>query len=156
MTCKNRILEKAKKLRDETAAIALAVSDGRTPLIAKTFIGVTVSYAVSPIDLIPDFIPVLGYLDESIRTTAAAIVNERFEIKAEYDLRLSGLLHDSATAFGNSHLGLVYVAKLRQPGIIDKRSSGTGIRFSGIGEIRQNREKFDSRNRILIDHLTAF
>ena len=86
MTCKDRILEKAKKLRDETAAIALAFSDGRTPLIAKIFIGVTVSYAVSPIDLIPDFIPVLGYLDDvillpilisiSIRLIPPAVLND--------------------------------------------------------------------------------
>ena len=43
-----------------------AVRDPRTPLIAKIFAGVIVAYALSPIDLIPDFIPVLGYLDDLI------------------------------------------------------------------------------------------
>jgi len=38
----------------------------KTPLIAKLLVIVTVAYALSPIDLIPDFIPVLGYLDDLI------------------------------------------------------------------------------------------
>ncbi|MEO6818459.1 MAG: DUF1232 domain-containing protein [Ginsengibacter sp.] len=44
----------------------IAYSDKRTPLIAKIFIGITVGYLLSPIDLIPDFIPVLGLLDDLI------------------------------------------------------------------------------------------
>ena len=44
----------------------IAYSDKRTPLIAKLLIGLTVGYLLSPIDLIPDFIPVLGILDDLI------------------------------------------------------------------------------------------
>lgn len=43
-----------------------ATRDPRTPWYAKLFVGLVVAYALSPIDLIPDFIPVLGYLDEAI------------------------------------------------------------------------------------------
>ena len=44
----------------------LACRDPRTPWYAKAFAGGVVAYAISPIDLIPDFIPVLGYLDDLI------------------------------------------------------------------------------------------
>jgi uncharacterized membrane protein YkvA (DUF1232 family) len=47
-------------------AIYLALKDKETPIIAKLVAGLTVGYALSPIDLIPDFIPILGYLDDLI------------------------------------------------------------------------------------------
>lgn len=40
--------------------------DNETPMLAKIFAGITVAYALSPIDLIPDLIPILGYLDDII------------------------------------------------------------------------------------------
>lgn len=62
MNLKNR----AKELKTELPAIFLALKDSDTPLVAKLFAAITVTYALSPIDLIPDFIPVLGYLDDLI------------------------------------------------------------------------------------------
>lgn len=56
----------AKALKAEIAVLASALTDPRTPLSAKLLGAAVVAYAVSPIDLIPDFIPVLGYLDELI------------------------------------------------------------------------------------------
>ena len=50
----------------DTYAVYLACRDPRTPWYAKAFAGGVVAYALSPIDLIPDFIPVLGYLDDLI------------------------------------------------------------------------------------------
>jgi uncharacterized membrane protein YkvA (DUF1232 family) len=47
-------------------ALWLLLRDGRTPLPAKLVAGLVVTYALSPIDLIPDFIPVLGLLDDLI------------------------------------------------------------------------------------------
>ena len=58
--------ERAKKLKSDIPAIFLALKDKDTPIIAKILAAVTVAYALSPIDLIPDFIPVLGYLDDLI------------------------------------------------------------------------------------------
>ena len=58
--------ERAKKLKTDIPAIFLALKDKDTPILAKAFAGITVAYALSPIDLIPDFIPVLGYLDDII------------------------------------------------------------------------------------------
>ena len=58
-------LEKwASALKKNTYALYLASRDRRVPLLAKIIIGVVVAYALSPIDLIPDFIPVIGYIDD--------------------------------------------------------------------------------------------
>ena len=56
----------AKRLKAETFALYLAYRDARVPLHAKLFAALVVGYAFSPIDLIPDVIPVLGYLDDLI------------------------------------------------------------------------------------------
>ena len=57
---------RAKKLKTDILALFLALTDSYTSIIAKIFAGITVAYALSPIDLVPDFIPVLGYLDDVI------------------------------------------------------------------------------------------
>jgi len=53
-------------LKDETYALYLAARHPETPWYAKVFVAGVVAYAFSPIDLIPDFVPVLGYLDDLI------------------------------------------------------------------------------------------
>ena len=58
--------EKAVQLQTDTYALYLAYKDPRVPWYAKIFVAIVVAYALSPIDLIPDFIPVLGYLDDLI------------------------------------------------------------------------------------------
>ena len=56
----------ARALKRDIAALWLAVRDPRVPLLAKITAACVVAYALSPLDLIPDFIPVLGYLDDLI------------------------------------------------------------------------------------------
>jgi uncharacterized membrane protein YkvA (DUF1232 family) len=56
----------AKRLKHELIALYGAAKDARTPWYAKLIVGVVLAYALSPIDLIPDFIPGLGYLDDLI------------------------------------------------------------------------------------------
>lgn len=58
--------QKADALKQETLALYHAARDPRTPPAAKILAGMIVAYAVSPIDLIPDFIPVLGLLDDLV------------------------------------------------------------------------------------------
>lgn len=55
---------RARRLEVETYALYLAYRDPTVPWYAKAFAALVVAYAVSPIDLIPDFVPVLGYIDD--------------------------------------------------------------------------------------------
>ena len=57
---------RARQLKIETYAIYLAYRDPRVPWYARLFAACVVGYAFSPIDLIPDFIPILGYLDDLV------------------------------------------------------------------------------------------
>jgi uncharacterized membrane protein YkvA (DUF1232 family) len=58
--------QRARQLKRETYALYLAYRDPRVPWYAKLLAACVVAYAFSPIDLIPDFIPVLGYLDDLV------------------------------------------------------------------------------------------
>lgn len=61
-----RLKKWARQLKTEVYALYLACRHPDTPWYAKAFAALVVAYALSPIDLIPDFIPVLGYLDDLI------------------------------------------------------------------------------------------
>src|SRR5262245_43825965 len=58
------VKQRARLLKGELHALYLVARDRRTPWYAKLIIALVVAYTLSPIDLIPDFIPLLGYLDD--------------------------------------------------------------------------------------------
>ena len=62
----SRLREWAQRLKAELVALWFCTRHPRTPLLAKVLAAGLAAYAFSPIDLIPDFIPVLGYLDELV------------------------------------------------------------------------------------------
>lgn len=66
MSLIQKLKQSASRLKSDTLALYLAARDPRTPWLAKAVVAIVVAYALSPIDLIPDFIPVLGYLDDII------------------------------------------------------------------------------------------
>ena len=59
-----QLKSRARALKNEALAVYLAAKDPRTAWYAKLIAFITIAYAFSPIDLIPDFIPILGYLDD--------------------------------------------------------------------------------------------
>jgi uncharacterized membrane protein YkvA (DUF1232 family) len=63
-----RLKSRARLLKRDAYALYIAARDPRVPWYAKVFLGLVVAHTFSPIDLIPDFVPVLGYLDDLIIT----------------------------------------------------------------------------------------
>lgn len=61
-----KLRERAKQLKTDIPAVFLALKRKETPWYAKIVAAIVVVYALSPIDLVPDFIPILGYLDDVI------------------------------------------------------------------------------------------
>ena len=87
----------AKNVKRDVHAVWLAARDPRTPLLAKVLALIVAAYAVSPIDLIPDFIPVIGYFDDLIivplgimlvvRLIPAEVMREHRETAAQASIR---------------------------------------------------------------------
>ena len=69
-----KIMSQAKQLKSELHILFLALKHPKTPWYTKIFIATIIGYAFSPIDLIPDFIPVLGYLDDLVLIPAGIIL----------------------------------------------------------------------------------
>ena len=72
-------------MKSDIPAIFLALKDKDTPVAAKMLAAITVAYALSPIDLIPDFIPVLGYLDDLLILPALAALTIKLIPKEKLD-----------------------------------------------------------------------
>jgi uncharacterized membrane protein YkvA (DUF1232 family) len=87
---KMSLKDKVKNLKKDIPAVYIALKHKETPIIAKILAAIVVVYALSPVDLIPDFIPVIGFLDDLIilpiliKLVLAAIPKEQFvEYKKE-------------------------------------------------------------------------
>ena len=79
--------EKSKQLKNDIPALLLALKDRRTPWYAKLFATLTIAYALSPVDIIPDFIPFLGYLDDLVMLPLLVTLTVKFipkEVLMEY------------------------------------------------------------------------
>ena len=72
-----RLKDRARGLKAEIAAIYYAYRDPRMPVPARIVILITLGYSLSPIDLIPDFIPVIGYLDDLLIVPALIALSLR-------------------------------------------------------------------------------
>jgi len=66
MSLLSSLKQRARHLKSETLALWFAARHPGTPWYAKLLVACIVAYALSPIDLIPDFVPILGYLDDLI------------------------------------------------------------------------------------------
>ncbi|MGD9143405.1 MAG: YkvA family protein [Dehalococcoidia bacterium] len=82
-----KLSEKVKRLRTEVVVLYYSFRDPRTPWYAKALMGIIVAYALSPVDLIPDFIPIIGYLDDLILIPAGIYLTLKLvpdEVLEEY------------------------------------------------------------------------
>ena len=82
--------ERARQIKIELIALSLAARDPRTPWYAKLIVAGCVAYALSPVDVIPDFIPVIGLVDDLIFIPIALALAVRFipgEVLADCRLR---------------------------------------------------------------------
>ncbi|WP_246944945.1 YkvA family protein [Bacillus pinisoli] len=85
----------AKKVKRQIFVLYLAYKDERVPLYAKIFTACVVAYAFSPIDLIPDFIPILGYVDDLIIVPIGIILALRMipkEIIVDCEIRAENMI----------------------------------------------------------------
>jgi uncharacterized membrane protein YkvA (DUF1232 family) len=102
--------EKAEALETQVYALYLAYRHPRTPWYAKALALAVVAYALSPIDLIPDFIPVLGYLDDLLIVPGGVLLVIKLvppEVMAECQRRAAEMQAEGAPQF--RWMGLVVV-----------------------------------------------
>ncbi|MDQ3004177.1 MAG: YkvA family protein [Chloroflexota bacterium] len=101
---------RARAFKNEAYAIYLAAKDPRTPWYAKALIYFVVAHTFSPIDLIPDFIPILGYLDDIIITPLGIALAIRLipaEVLAEARLTVTTQGFDRRVGFVGAAIILI-------------------------------------------------
>ncbi|HAE21540.1 MAG TPA: hypothetical protein DCG47_04335 [Spirochaetaceae bacterium] len=103
--------ERAKRAKRDAIALYYVLSDKRTPWYAKAVAAFTVGYALSPIDIIPDFIPILGYLDDLLIVPAGIALALRLTPPAVLsDARARAEREGSAPAQGLGRAAAFFVA----------------------------------------------
>jgi uncharacterized membrane protein YkvA (DUF1232 family) len=107
--------ERARKLKQDVVAVALAMRDPRVPWYAKAVGAFIVAYALSPIDLIPDFIPVIGYLDDLVLVPLGLLLMLRLipaEVLAEHRAAAAGVAARPVSYVGAAAVILVWLVSL--------------------------------------------
>ena len=95
--------ERVRNLKRDVVAIAFAVRDPRVPWYAKAVGACVVAYALSPIDLIPDFVPVLGYLDDLVLVPLGLLLVVRLipaDILAEHRIAAAAVVERPVSRAG--------------------------------------------------------
>ena len=107
--------ERARRLKQDVVAVALATRDPRVPWYAKALGACVVAYALSPIDLIPDFIPVIGFLDDLVLVPLGLIVMLRLipvEVLAEHRAAAAKISNRPMSYVGAAAVILVWLLAL--------------------------------------------
>jgi len=111
----DKLMARADALKRETLALWYALKHPRTPLAAKLVAGIVVAYALSPIDLIPDFIPVLGLLDDIVLLPLGIALCIRLmpaDVMAECRTRASASLEQPRNYAAAVVIALIWIAAL--------------------------------------------
>jgi uncharacterized membrane protein YkvA (DUF1232 family) len=107
--------ERARKLKQDVVAVALAMRDPRVPWYARALGACVVAYALSPIDLIPDFIPVIGYLDDLVLVPLGLLLMLRLipaEVLAEHRAAAASLAERPVSYAGAAVVILAWLVSL--------------------------------------------
>jgi uncharacterized membrane protein YkvA (DUF1232 family) len=118
-----RLRDWARGLEREVVVLWVCTRHPRAPFLAKALAGVLVGYALSPIDLIPDFIPVLGYLDDLLVVPLGVWLILRLippdvmaECRAEADLRMEEWRAAPRSRRAAAVIAFLWLAALALPG----------------------------------------
>jgi uncharacterized membrane protein YkvA (DUF1232 family) len=106
--------KRARSLKDNLGMLYRAYRNARTPLAAKVVVVLVLAYALSPIDLIPDFVPVLGYLDDLLLLPAGIVLAIHLiplHLRQEY-FALSHESPEEGVSLGRVGVALVVLAWL--------------------------------------------
>jgi uncharacterized membrane protein YkvA (DUF1232 family) len=104
--------ERVRNLKRDVVAIAFAVRDPRVPWYAKAVGACVVAYALSPIDLIPDFVPVLGYLDDLVLVPLGLLLVLRLipaDILAEHRVAAAAVVERPVSRAGAAVVIVIWV-----------------------------------------------
>ena len=114
-----QLREWARRFKRETVALWICTRHPRTPRLAKVLAVAVVAYALSPIDLIPDFIPVLGYLDDLLIVPLGIWLVLKLvpgdvmaECRAEADLRMEEWRSAPKSRLAAAVIGFLWLAAL--------------------------------------------
>jgi uncharacterized membrane protein YkvA (DUF1232 family) len=102
--------ERVRRLRRETYVYYRAARDPRTPWLARAIALATVAYALSPLDLIPDVIPVLGYLDDLLIVPAGLLLARRLIPPEVIEAHRDAVASDVGAGISRAGLAIVVVA----------------------------------------------
>ena len=119
--------QKVRALTRECHALYFAARDPRTPWYVKAFAAAIAAYALSPIDLIPDFIPVLGVLDDLVLLPLAIVVVLKLipaEVMAESRMRAAQAAAMPANRSVTVVIVLIWIAALAVTGWVGYRLFG--------------------------------
>lgn len=110
-----RLREWARALKRDVIVLWLAARTSGVPLTAKLVAGAVAAYALSPIDLIPDFVPVLGLLDDLLIVPAGIWLAVRLippVVLAQLRARAEAMARPGASRAGALAIALVWIAAL--------------------------------------------
>jgi uncharacterized membrane protein YkvA (DUF1232 family) len=111
-TPQTRWQDRVRSLKRDVVAIALAVRDPRVPWYAKAVGAWVVAYALSPIDLIPDFVPVLGLLDDLVLVPVGLLLVVRLippDILAEHRAAAAGVVDRPVSRAGAAAVVVIWL-----------------------------------------------
>lgn len=101
--------EKARKIKSDITTLFYAYKNPKTKLLPKIIIFITLGYALSPVDLIPDFIPVLGYLDDLLIIPSLIALSIKLIPKDIMDESKEKALKEPVRLKDNWLFGLIFI-----------------------------------------------